>query len=185
MALASDLGDVEPCRIDVLQRIQYVGGTRVVCRELAVDFLHSFGTVLADPVTLGQAGGPSCAKAMGAGEDLLVLFPCMGGAFDQKHGFEAPSVHDGEAELTVADPSDLQHVSDEVLEDSMASLPAARVALVRRAHTKLREHSGSQALLRTARPPSLTAFYSKGSRRPRCRNLSARVKRQTPIFHGC
>ena len=41
---------------------------------------------------------------MGAAEDLLVLFP---------------------AEHTGADPSDFQHVSDEVLENAMASIHAA------------------------------------------------------------
>ena len=45
VALASDPGDVELCRIEALQRIQYVGGTRVVCRDPAVDFLHFLGTV--------------------------------------------------------------------------------------------------------------------------------------------
>ena len=42
-ALASDFGDVEPCRIEVLQPIQYVGGTRVVCREPPIGFLAFLG----------------------------------------------------------------------------------------------------------------------------------------------
>ena len=42
-SLASDVGDVETCRIEELQRIHYVGGTRVVCRDPAVDFLAFFG----------------------------------------------------------------------------------------------------------------------------------------------
>ena len=104
MALASDLGDVEPCRIEVLQRIQYVGGTRLVRREPAVDFLHFLGTVPANgPVTRGPTGGPSSAKEMRAGEDLLVLFPWLRDAVDKKHGFEAPSAHGGEAEHTGAE----------------------------------------------------------------------------------
>ena len=179
-----------------------------VASRPSISFFFLGGTEPADaPVTRGQAGGPSSAKAMGAGEDLLVLFPCTGGAFDQKHGFEAPSVHDGEAELTVADPSDLQHVSDEVLGDSMACLRAVRVALSdgQEARTSdfrtrvlgghgtlvatgappvtpvLREHSGRQGLLRTARPPSLHAFQSDGSRRRRCRNLGARAAPNTNL----
>ena len=63
VVLASDYCDVEPCRIELLKRIQCVGGTRVVCL---------LGRVLADAlVTRGQAGGPSSAKAMGASEELL------------------------------------------------------------------------------------------------------------------
>ena len=145
---------------------------------------------------------------MGVGEDLLVLFPSLGDAFDKQHGFPAPSAHDGEAEHSGADPSDIQHVSDGVLGDAMASLRAVRVALSdgQEARTSdfrtrvlgghgtlvatgappltpmLREHSGRQGLLRTARPPSLHAFQSDGSRRPRCRNLGARP---TPSFHEC
>ena len=128
VALATDLGDVEPCRIEVLQRIQYVGGTRVVCHEAPAKFLHLLGTVLAEaPVSGGQAGGPSSANAMGAGELFLVLFPWLGDAFEKKHWLAAPSAHDGEAVHTGADPNDVQHVSDEVLEHAMASLHAARV----------------------------------------------------------
>ena len=66
---------------------------------------------------------------MGAGDDLLGLFPWLGDAFDNRNRFEASSAHDGEAEHTGADPTDLQHVSDEVLEDAMGRLHAARVAL--------------------------------------------------------
>ena len=79
-------------------------------------------------MTRGQAGGPSSARATGAGKDLQVLFPWLGDAFDKKHGFEAPIDHGGEAEHTGADPSDVQHESD-VLEDAMAGLHAARVAM--------------------------------------------------------
>ena len=63
---------------------------------------------------------------MGAGEDLLVLFPWLGDAFDRKHRFEAPSARDDEAEHTGADHRDLQHVSAEVVEDAMTSFHAAR-----------------------------------------------------------
>ena len=62
-------------------------------------------------------------------KNCWVLFPWLGDACDKKHGREAPSAHDGEAEHTGVNPSDLQHVSDKVLEETIASLHAARVAL--------------------------------------------------------
>ena len=59
----------------------------MLCREQAVDFLHFLGTVFTDTLlTPGEAG----EKAMGAGEDLLVLFPWLGDALDKKHELEAP-----------------------------------------------------------------------------------------------
>ena len=86
----------------------------MVCREPPDDFLHSLGTVPASAlVSRGQAGGPSSAEAMGPGEDLLILLPWLGDAFDKKHGFEAPSDRDG----------------DEVLEHAMARLHVVRVTL--------------------------------------------------------
>ena len=76
-ALASDFGDVEPCRIEVLHRIQCVGGTRVVCPRAARLFLAFLGHL---PTLLCLAAKLAALeqKAMGAGEDVLVLFPWLG-----------------------------------------------------------------------------------------------------------
>ena len=41
-------------------------------------------------------------ESSGADEDLLVLFPWLGDAFDKKHGLEASSALDGEAVHTGA-----------------------------------------------------------------------------------
>ena len=124
LALASDLGDVEPCRIEVLQRFSMwvARGWFVASRQAISDI--SWAQCLPTLLCLAaRLAGPQARKRWGAGEDLLVVFPWLGDAFDKKHGFEAPSADDGEAVHAGAEPS------DEVLGHAMASLHAARVAL--------------------------------------------------------
>ena len=103
MALASDLGDVEPCRIEVLQRIQYVGGTRL-------DGLQARKQWELVKICCFCFRGWAMHSTRSMGSRLTALMtvrPCT----------LAPH------------PSDLRHVSDEVLEDAIAIIHAARVAL--------------------------------------------------------
>ena len=117
MALARDLGDVKPCRIEVLQWIQYAGGLSPAGGRF-----------------LAFLGRSACRRSCDSRQWELLktcrfLFPWLGDALDKNHGLEAPSAHGGEAEHTSADLGDVQHVSDEVLEAATASLHAGRVAL--------------------------------------------------------
>ena len=151
-ALARYFGDVEPCRVEVLQRIQHVGGTRPGWR------------------------GSSRAKAMGVGEDLLVLIPWLVDVFDKRDGFEATSVHGGEAEHTGADASDFQHVSDEVPEDAMASLqpcPTER----RNAHhiSSLAFSKDTELWLQLA--PAIQGYASTVEARDSCKQHGLQVTR--------
>ena len=117
MVLDSDLGDVDPCisyRRSAADSVRGWHAGEEGLSRAARRFLHYLPTL----------AGSQARKKWKLVKTLLVLFPGLGDAFDKNHGFEASSAHDGEAVHT-----DLQHVSDEVLEHETATLDAVCVAL--------------------------------------------------------
>ena len=182
---------------------------RGIGEQVIISFIKYLPTLLS---LAARLAGPQARKQWELGKTCYVLIPWLGDAFDKKHGVRgAQRSWRSEAVHTGADPSDVQHVSDEV-EDAMERPRFCARGLVRRAggmHIRF-PHSCSRRTRNSGcdRLPPITqckvtraqwkpwtsansaasksrACYSEGSRRPRCRKLRARVERPTPIFHEC
>ena len=148
MVGAHELPDVAVDGIQVLQRVEFVGGTKVVAREPPISLARMVATCPVSARAGGDGAQPRESKSSGGGDDLISRYPWLQKTLDAQEGFGGASTASKRPRLGEGDGADHDFwntLSDADLELEMERLHRAR-AEVAHAHDFRHNDFGTRVL---------------------------------------